>query len=350
VATPERQPASPEQFELRPGPYRIPAYGMPRVVPVVTLRDYSGEPCTRIVRTGELALERMGTLTVPDSDAELGDILKSAWTMDPAKHQLSDDFTCCLGEGWRFDEVEHDAKRRDACRYSGTSQTGIENRIVLAVHDLERAFQRHHPKAPCAAVADFWRSWQVQQHIAEFCGTLAKSPTAAALIGKIDAAEQVEHARRYVYRRLAVFAHEASIAGEPVAPKTVEAAPRGSSQTAKTKRLSGFKPDMKKHRAIARIVERHAPRWRAPYNSWRDRHLRPICADLDNEAVEIPETWTKGKPVALNGAPVRSWTETLELAGTKLVADQIKTSLKAVLKSEGFESPRKVSAKSPQAS
>jgi hypothetical protein len=58
------------------------------------------------------------------------------------------------------------------------------------------------------------------------------------------------------------------------------------------------------------------------------------AASLDESGrYEIPEPWKKGgKTKALGGAKAKSWSDALQLASKKLVIDQIKTSLKMVLK------------------
>jgi hypothetical protein len=74
--------------------------------------------------------------------------------------------------------------------------------------------------------------------------------------------------------------------------------------------------------------------------------LKNICTDLDAKGVEVPDSWSQGKPEALDGAPAKGWSDALVMAktGKKLVADQIRTSLDAVLKQENSS----VFPKSPQ--
>src|SRR5439155_1293972 len=111
-----------------------------------------------------------------------------------------------------------------------------------------------------------------------------------------------------------------------------------------TARRYGFEADMKRHNAISEIVSRHAPNWRENSESWsKSAVLIPICADLDTGMLsndekaglyEIPDRWRNGKTEALKGTKARGWSDTLKLAGRKLVTGQIANSLKMVLKSE----------------
>ena len=164
-------------------------------VPIRRAADYSGPKCDRMVRNF-LTVSRIGPMPTSNVEEEIGRALEGR----------SGDFTCCLGEDWRFKEIEADAWRRPEHEYAGNRHDSIAEIVVHAVHDVETAFLRLHPKASCAAIVDFWRSWQVQRHIAYFCGKLAESSTARMIAA--DTSEQVERARIYTYRQLDVFAHE----------------------------------------------------------------------------------------------------------------------------------------------
>jgi hypothetical protein len=107
-------------------------------------------------------------------------------------------------------------------------------------------------------------------------------------------------------------------------------------QVRQPKRRTGFEPAMDLHRRIVATVERHAPKWRTSHQ-WRDVvTLKRICADLDKDEIEVPERWRKGETEALDRAPTNKWVEALDIAktGKKLVADQIRTSIKAVRKQD----------------
>jgi hypothetical protein len=135
---------------------------------------------------------------------------------------------------------------------------------------------------------------------------------------------------------------------ERAEPHEVEtaAASVGVTTPAPRQRRHGFEPDMELHRRIVAVVERHEPNWKSS-NRWRDAGtLEGISDDLDKDEIEVPESWSQGKPQALDGAPVKRWREALDLAktGKKFVADQIRTSLDAILRQEKGQ----VFPKSPQ--
>jgi hypothetical protein len=54
--------------------------------------------------------------------------------------------------------------------------------VIGAAYDLEEALFQVHPAASCAAVATFWKSWQIEQHVTSFCARLVTSETARALV------------------------------------------------------------------------------------------------------------------------------------------------------------------------
>jgi hypothetical protein len=110
----------------------------------------------------------------------------------------------------------------------------------------------------------------------------------------------------------------------------------GETPTPRQSRRHGFEPAMDLHRRIVTIVERHAPNWRSS-NEWRYADtLKKICIDLDADKIEVPESWSRGEPRALDGAPAKGWSDALGMAktGKKLVADQIRTSIEAVRKQD----------------
>jgi pyrimidine deaminase RibD-like protein len=194
-------------------------------VPIRRWADYSGAGCKRRLRDF-LPIDAVGPLPAFNFDEELERALDGRFG----------DYTCYLDEDWGFNGIEADAWRRVGHEYSGRRHAGIGEIVVRAVHDLEGALERSHPAVPSAAVGDFWRSWQVQLHIADFCARLADSETARLLAGTgSDAADQAERARVHVYRQLAAFAHELL---EGVTP-----ALKPSAVTPAASNASGFTPE-----------------------------------------------------------------------------------------------------------
>jgi hypothetical protein len=174
-------------------------------VPIRRFASYSGAKCSHTLRDF-LPVDAVGPMPAFNYDEEI----------DRALDGRFGDYTCCLDEDWRFGETEADAWRRVGHEYNGRLHSSIGEIVVRAVHDLEAAFERSHPDAPCQAVADFWCSWQVQRHIADFCARLAASDTARLLAGNAcDAAEQAERTRVHIYRQLASFAHELTSDEQP---------------------------------------------------------------------------------------------------------------------------------------
>lgn len=101
-------------------------------------------------------------------------------------------------------------------------------------------------------------------------------------------------------------------------------------------RRHGFQANLDRHKAIAHVVERHSAGWRTGSRSWRnDSLLKRICADLDQSEIDIPPNWRKGNGTTLNGIRLKGWDEAWELGCKKLVIDQIRYSLKMVLKAGG---------------
>jgi len=159
--------------------------GWQDLVPVRGVVDRPGPKCNRTMRDF-LPVAAVGTMPEFNLEEEI----------ERALEGRSADYTCYLDDDWRFDEIEADAWRRGGYEYSGRRHGGIAEIIVKAVHDLEAALLRVHSNVPCHAVADFWSSWQVQRHIAEFCSRLADSDTARLLAGKaLDATDQAERSR-----------------------------------------------------------------------------------------------------------------------------------------------------------
>jgi DNA-binding XRE family transcriptional regulator len=165
-------------------------------VPVCRIADYSGSRCERTVRSF-LTVDQIGQMPALNASAD-----DEIWAW------LGANFTVCLDNDWRFDQIEADANCRVGHDYAGDKHDSIGAFVIKAVYDIEDALLWFHPNASSAAVGAFWSSWEVRRHISEFCDRLAESPTARLFASKGDVAENVEFAKWYVYRRLARFARE----------------------------------------------------------------------------------------------------------------------------------------------
>jgi hypothetical protein len=299
-------------------------------VPVRPLADYPGSKCTHSLRDF-LPLEQIGEMSKlsATADDELARLVEDAWDRvhGVPEADSSAGFANCLADDWAWERIDADARRRVGHRYSGRKHASIAAVVIGAAYDLEEALFQVHPGASCAAGAIFWKSWQIEQYLTSFCARLVTSETARALAGAGDTAGEVERARWFLLGQLNAFAATLTRAAQVDAPPTgmsggeaagpdvipKKSALNASEMPIRAQRRHGFEPDMTRHREIVRIVGLREPNCIS--NKWReDKILRLICEDLDTAEIEVPESWKKGKPQALDGAPVKAWTKALELA------------------------------------
>ena len=152
-----------------------------------------------------------------------------------ALEERSAEVRCLLAGDWGFDQIEADAGRRSGHQYAREMHPTIAGIVARAVHDLERSLNRFRPALSCSAVADFWQSFQVRRHIANFCDELAKSEVANRIAGDhVMARFCVGDARDYVLMKLATFAHEIQSDKPPL-----EGDHKAREQSADTARSSG---------------------------------------------------------------------------------------------------------------
>jgi len=95
---------------------------------------------------------------------------------------------------------------------------------------LDVSLGQLHPKLSNSARADFWRSWQVDDHIARFCGNLARSEEAKALACEpIWVTNETNRAREWVYLQLELYATDLKATSPLVrpaeSPREVERSP-----------------------------------------------------------------------------------------------------------------------------
>jgi hypothetical protein len=191
--------------EILPGsidtqPIRNQDRGWQDPVPVLRIGDVArGAKCRRTFREF-LPFDRAAH-SMPAMSAS-GEIAR-------ALEDRSGDCTCYLDADSCFDEIEADARKRVGHEYEGRRHGSIVEIVLGALYDLEKAFQKFHPDASCAAVSAFWQSWQVASHVANFCSRLGDSDVALQLTGShFVAGQEAERARVHVYRQLLAFAHE----------------------------------------------------------------------------------------------------------------------------------------------
>jgi hypothetical protein len=92
------------------------------------------------------------------------------------------EYSCCLSDEWRFDEIASDIWKREGHVFEGRKHASIEEIAVKAVYDIEDAFYEVHPDASASAVAHFWESWQVWHYVAVFCQQMTNSPSALTFV------------------------------------------------------------------------------------------------------------------------------------------------------------------------
>ena len=254
-----------------------------RIVGVCNIADHSGPKCTANLRDS-LPLNSVAVNMPPLAFDEEFD---RAWDGRTA------DYTCFLAEDWRFATIAGDASQRLGHEYVGRRHSSVGEIVVQVAHDLEAAFQRLHPIVPCSAAADFWRSWQTQQHIAAFCCGLAKSDTARSIAGGVfGGAEESERARVRVCRILAAFAHELSDDGG----SSLETG--AASATTQPKRKPGRPqaiPDQRKAEAAAvqasndnkRTVKEHRAKLILDYRTKNDLQMSGLGLRVNHSSTAI---------------------------------------------------------------
>jgi len=123
--------------------------------------------------------------------------------------RLSPAVRCCLDRKWSFDDIEADSWKRRGHEYAGMDNKSIAEIIVKALYDLDVSLDKFHPKLSNSARSDFWRSWQVDNHIAQFCDTLATSDEAKALAREPAwVTNETRRARAWAYLQLELYAAE----------------------------------------------------------------------------------------------------------------------------------------------
>ncbi len=167
-------------------------------IPVRYFADYSGLICDDTFRSF-LPLERVGSMM----SSPIEDALARVW------EQRSLDPICYLGNDWRFAVIASEARKRVGHEYAGRRHSQVADIVVRAIYDIEDLLRRLHPRATCGAVADFWRSWQVQRHIADFCVSLGESETAmlVARTLRVSLVGAVNGAHEHVNAQLSAFAY-----------------------------------------------------------------------------------------------------------------------------------------------
>jgi hypothetical protein len=118
----------------------------------------------------------------------------------------SPEIVCCLGDDWGFDKIAL-SRRVRLGRYNLVEQTGMIGMGFQLAWDLEASLKSRFPKLPAAAVADFWRSWQTDKYLADFCYELGQSEAAIAHLKSPEIAESAAKKIHYfLVTQVAAFA------------------------------------------------------------------------------------------------------------------------------------------------
>jgi hypothetical protein len=182
--------------------------GFQKPVPISLLAEESGPAAKSL--SAFLPLSSIGRW-IPKFD--LNDELSRALNGT----RLSPAVRCYLGRGWRFDEIEADTWKRTGHEYAGRAHKSIGEIIVKALYDLDISLGQFHPKLSTYVRADFWRSWQVDDHIARFCGMLAESEEAEAL-AREAIWDETDRAREWVSLQLELYAADLKATAPSVGP------------------------------------------------------------------------------------------------------------------------------------
>jgi hypothetical protein len=176
--------------------------------PVPTQHPSSGTRCARLFRNF-LPIEEIGNVPVRDLEDVIARALENRLAI----------FRCFLAEDWRFSEIERDAQWRVGHVYEGRKHANVAEIAAGAVYHLEVSLYSTHPDMTCLGAIDFFTSWQVWHHIAEFCAKLGKSETGRELEGAGKARDAAERARDFVYEQLTAYTHELAPAISEVRPE-----------------------------------------------------------------------------------------------------------------------------------
>jgi hypothetical protein len=152
-------------------------------------------------------LDKLGS--IPDESLE--ELIHRVFEND------SPTFACFLNDEWRFDEIAKDCRHRGGHEFAGVKYESIAAIVLGAIYDFGPSLARFHSALSMKSVAHFYRSWQLWNHLAEFCNRLGASATGRSLAGDIlKAQKECSASLDFFYVRLSIYAHEI----EPLIPKT----------------------------------------------------------------------------------------------------------------------------------
>jgi hypothetical protein len=139
---------------------------------------------------------------------ELG--LVSRKTFDEAIDEVfisaTPEFSCYLGESWRFEDIVADLRWRSGHKPNGLKHASVVEIIVKAIYDVDDSMRELHPGISPVDCAEFFASWQVWRYAAEISTRTGKSAVAESVAGdRYRAMDQAGAVPEFLYERFAVF-------------------------------------------------------------------------------------------------------------------------------------------------
>jgi hypothetical protein len=123
-----------------------------------------------------LPLDKVSSVQATDVDADIEEIFESCYA----------DVACDLGDDWKFHQLQTDANKSEGHIFRGRMIESLPHQLVMIGYDLETCLLKLYPDLPVQALAAFWTSWRVWQHIAEWCPKvlreMQKQDNAAAML------------------------------------------------------------------------------------------------------------------------------------------------------------------------
>jgi hypothetical protein len=165
-------------------------------------------PVVSIIRTGEMKGRTFQQFLPVDQ------IAKSIPPVDPGEflrimEGTYPEVSCALANDWWFAGIVRDAGRRIGHNYAGREHGSVSEIILRAVYDLESSLTAKFGTLPNAARADFFRSWNLWNYVAEFAAKVGESSTAIQVAGNwLRAKEQASRITDVLFEQFCVYAHE----------------------------------------------------------------------------------------------------------------------------------------------
>jgi hypothetical protein len=169
--------------------------------------------------------------------------------------------TCYLDIDWQFEEIEREARKLRGHNYFGERHSSLREVVWKSLGDFDAVMTSKYPIAPPSALAYFWQSWQIHQHVRQFCKAELVNSVADGTLPFMG--QDCNEAGWFALRKLSSYASAISMvgdqaSGEPAAEVTDEAIETISNAESQS-RKRGPKPDYDAAARVAEIVMRVAP-------------------------------------------------------------------------------------------